>query len=65
MSMFWEALAAGDFDYLLQWMKNNWTLSVYISLAYVIIIFWGQVRRALIFIENLKYFKRFERVSCH
>ena len=25
------------------WMKNNWTLSLYISLVYVILIFWGQV----------------------
>jgi hypothetical protein len=41
--MFWDAFKAGDFDYLLQWMKNNWTLSLYISLVYVILIFWGQV----------------------
>eukprot|EP00116_Pleurobrachia_bachei_P003787 sb/3464049/ len=41
-SMFVEALREGDFDYLLMWMKNNWTLSVYISLVYVILIFWGQ-----------------------
>jgi len=40
--MFVEALREGDFDYLLMWMKNNWTLSVYISLVYVILIFWGQ-----------------------
>ena len=43
MSMFWDAFKAGDFDYLLQWMKYNWTLSLYISLVYVILIFWGQV----------------------
>jgi len=42
MSMFWEAFKVGDFDYLLQWMKYNWTLSLYISLVYVILIFWGQ-----------------------
>jgi elongation of very long chain fatty acids protein 6 len=40
--MFWESFQAGDWDYFLQWMKHNWTLSIYISLLYVIFIFWGQ-----------------------
>ena len=61
MSMFWEAFKVGDFDYLLQWMKYNWTLSLYISLVYVILIFWGQV---FIIISTSSYFL-FEKHHYH
>ena len=49
----WEAFMAGDFEYLLKWMNHNWTLSIYISFAYVLFIFGGQVLIQVTFLRSV------------